>query len=385
MNRSVLSLLAAATLLFSCKQAPKGGAPLFSVDVAEVLEKEIPYRLTFVGETASANTYTIQPRISGFLVKSYVSSGMPVKKGDLMFLIDPTQFSADYAAAKANLASSQAQLAQAQSNYNRTVPLARINAVSRSSLDQATAELLSAKESVKAQQSALENASLNLSYTKIYAPATGIATEIDPAVGDYVGVGTQFPVINKVLKVDTIAVALSLPISVYIEATGDSLIGHTYDNRNLLSDIVLHLPDGTVYPEKGFYDYTESQVNNQTNSLVIKVKFTNTALALKPGQFVRVSANVGPLKPSVLVPQQSVSQVQNISSVFTVDNGDTVRYRRVWYGKPYEEYFVIDSGLMAGERVLLNGRFKVREGMKINPVTAGENQTENVKQQSHEQ
>lgn len=350
-------------------KGPKAQMPEPHIAVMQAHKKELPTRMQFVGQTYSLYDVVIQPRVSGYLLSTHYDQGMPVKKGQLLFKLDPNPMQVEVTRAQAALASAKSQLVEAQNNYNRSVPLARINAISQSALDQATATLASAQANLRSAQAALRSANLDLSYTTIYAPTDGVIGETVGSVGDYVGVGTNNPVLNTISNIDSIYVYISIPTAKYLSIVArDSLDRPLYDNMGLLTDVDMVLADGTQYPYKGQYKFTERAVNSQTGAVVIRVLFPNPERSLKPGQYVKVNADVGGGTGTVLVPQRAVMQSQGVNSLYVVGKDSTVEYRAVTLGDTYGSEWGILDGVQPGELVLTEGLQKVRSGMKIVPV-----------------
>ena len=243
------------------------------------------------------------------------------------------------------------------------MPLARINAISQSQLDQYTAQYRAAEAAVRSAEQALRNASLNVGYTELRSPIDGIAAHAEAHVGDYVGPGTQFNVLTTVSNTDTVSVDVAIPMSQYLRIAGNRT--PLADNGGLLSDIRLTLADGTRYPLPGCYSYTRRDVSSTAGTIVLVVAFPNPDGRLKPGQFARVEANVGPVLPYVVVPQRCVSQSQNLASVWVVAEDGTVSYRRVTPGPVYGGMWCIAEGLEAGETVAASGLQKLHDGDKV--------------------
>ena len=355
-----------AALLTGCAQhTPKQAAPPLRVGVAEAAVDSVPNRMSFIGYLASNFDAVIQPRVNGYLSSKQYGNGMPVRRGQLLFTIDPDQLSTSMLAAEAELESARAQALEARNNYDRAVPLARINAISQSQFDQYTAQFRAAEAAVQSAEQALRNARMNVSYTELRSPIDGTISNTSAHVGDYVGPGTQFTVLTTVSNTDTMTVDVAIPMSQYLRlASGRTSL---YDNEGLLSDIRLTLADGTQYPGEGFYSYTRKDIPNATGTLVLVVAFPNPDGTLKPGQFARVAANVGPVRPHVVVPQRCVIQSQGQASVWVVGPDSTVRYRRIEPGGTYGDMWCIDRGLQAGEAVVANGVQKMRDGAKVIP------------------
>ncbi len=366
----VLCGAAVVSGMTACRhKAPQAQMPEPHIAVVQAHKKELPTRMQFVGQTYSHHDVTIQPRVSGYLLSIHYQQGMPVRKGQLLFRLDSNPMQVEVTRAQAALASAKSQLVEAQNNYNRSVPLARINAISQSALDQATATLASAQANLRSAQAALRSAELDLSYTTIYAPTDGVIGETVGSVGDYVGVGTNNPVLNTISNIDSIYVYISIPTAKYLSIVErDSLDRPLYDNMGLLTDVDMTLADGTLYPYKGEYKFTERAVNSQTGAVVIRVLFPNPERYLKPGQYVKINADVGGGTGTVLVPQRAVMQSQGVNSVYVVGRDSTVQYRKVTLGDTYGTEWGILDGLQPGEMVLTEGLLKVRSGMKIVPV-----------------
>lgn len=355
-----------AALLTGCgKHASRQAMPPLRVEVAEAAVDSVPNRMSFIGYLASNFDAVIQPRVNGYLSSKRYGNGMPVKRGQLLFTIDPDQLSTSMLAAEAQLESARAQAIEARNNYDRAVPLAKIDAISQSQLDQYTAQWKAAEASVRAAEQTLSSARMNVGYAELRSPIDGIIEHTAAHVGDYVGPGTQFSVLTTVSNIDTLTVDVAIPMSQYLRYAG----GRTsiYDNEGLLSDIRLVLADGTQYPHAGLYDYTRKDVSSTTGTLVLVVMFPNPDETLKPGQFARVEANVGPVQPRVVVPQQGVSQAQDLSSVWIVTADSTAQYRRVTPGDTYGALWCIDEGLEPGERIVVSGQQKLRNGAKVIP------------------
>lgn len=361
-------ILLGGLLLSGCqKRAEQPSGKILEVKVAEVKVEDVPSRMNFIGTLSSNFDAVIQPRVNGFLSSKQYSNGMPVRKGDLLFTIDPSQLSTTQYSAEAALESARANLSEARSNYERAVPLAGIAAISRSQLDQYTAQYKAAEAAVRSAEQQLASARMEVGYTELRSPIDGIVGSAAAHVGDYVGPGTQFNVLTTISNIDTVSVDLAIPMTRYLLLAADR--APIYDNEGLLSDIRLTLADGTLYPYEGSYSYTQKDVTSTMGTIVVSVSFPNPRRALKPGQFARVSARVGKPRREVVVPQEAVRQLQNISLVWVVGSDNTVHPVQVQPGMAFEGLWCIDRGLREGDRVVVGGVQKLHEGMKVNPQT----------------
>lgn len=358
----------AACVLFAGSCASKKGTPTppsLQIPVTEVVSDSLPREMEFIGYLASNFDAVIQPRVNGFLRTKEFENGMPVRRGAVLYTIDPAEFSNTMLAAEAALQSARAQAIEARNNYERAVPLAAMDAISRSELDQYTAQHEAAEASVRSAEQTLRNARLNVGYTRILSPIDGIAAGSAAHIGDYVGPATQFSVLTTISNIDTLSVDLAIPMARYLRYAGDRPT--IYDNEGLLSDIRLTLADGTHYPLAGFYKYTRKDISSSTGTIVLVVGFPNPSQSLKPGQFARVTAAVGGRTERLLVPIEAVSQVQGVNSVWVMQPDSTVAFRRVELGDTYGSLWAIESGLERGEWVVLQGRQKLHNGAKIIP------------------
>ncbi len=342
-------------------------APPRTLKVVRVSQQMTPTPMSFTGQLSSNYNAVIQPRVSGYLTSKNYEKGMPVKRGQLLYTIDPSQINTQLLAAEASLNAARAEAIEARNNYERAVPLAKIEAISRSQLDQYTAAYRSAESSVKSAEQQLLNARLESGYTRIYSPIDGIIGQTTASVGDYVGVGTEFSTLATIENIDTVSVRIAIPVAEYLtRRTNDSL--PSYDNSRLLSNVRLYMSDGTLYPYEGSYAYTEQNVGSQTGTIVVVVNFPNPMQVLKAGQYARISANVGEQQPSILIPQRCVVQSLDLTSVWVVKSDSTLAFRSVELGPTVDSLWIVRSGLNDGEMVLVDGVQRARAGERIIPV-----------------
>ena len=367
MQRVVLfSMLSIAYFCASChhhKQEPKA-APAMTIEVATAEAEEVVMRYEFVTHLKSNYDAIIQPRVNGYLLKKSFSAGMPVRKGDLLFVLDADLLNTTLYAAKAQLAAAEAQEVEARNNYERALPLAKINAISRAQLDQYTSAYASARSSVQSARQSLENARLQVGYANIYSPINGIIAWTDAHEGDYVGPGTEFSTLTTISNTDTLSAEIAIPTSLYMRyASGRTL----YDNRGLLSDVVLYLANGEEYQHRGVYDYTKQNISSTSGTITLVVDFPNPDQQLKAGEYGRVATGIGSKQRIITIPQQCVNRTQGIESVWVVRGDSTVEYRQISTAETLGSRWVIQSGLSEGERVAVTGSQKLHNGAKVIP------------------
>ena len=360
----------ASLVLSAChkdRHTKSHATPSLQIEVAEIESDSITMEYEFTTHLESNYDAVIQPRVSGYLLRKSFEAGMPVRKGDLLFVIESDLLSTSMRSAEAQLYSAEAQLTESRNNYDRAKPLAEINAISQSQLDQYRAEFLSAQSAVKSARQSLESAKLQVGYARITSPINGIIAHTKAHAGDYVGPGTQFQVLTTISNLDTLSASLAIPTSLYLKyARGD----RSYYNRNLLSDIRLYLSSGQEYEYRGIYDYTKQDISSTSGTISLVVDFPNPDQKLKAGEFATVKVGIGGKRKAILVPQQAVTRIQNIASVWVVKPDSSVEYRRVELGEPLLESWVVESGLQAGEQVALTGLQKLHNGMKVTPKKA---------------
>ncbi len=352
----------------SCKAKKESRSlPPIKVEVAEAQSQKISDKLEVATKIEGLNNAVIQPRVDGFLTAIAYDDGMPVKRGQLLFQIDPASLSTSLYSARASLESARASEILAERNYQRALPLSQIDAISQSDLDQYRATYKAAKASTKSAEEALRSAELNIGYTDIYSPIDGIAEACSATVGDYVGPSTLQNKLTTISYLDTVVVNIAIPTATYLKHISASQ-GQSYDNSSLLSNISLILSDSTLYDHKGEYYYTKKDTPSTTSSVIIVAKFPNPELKLKQGMFSRIRCDIGSTKECIVVPQSAVSQMQGINSVWLVEKDSIATYRQVKLAGRDNGLWVIEQGVNAGDEVITAGGLKMHNGAKVAPI-----------------
>lgn len=423
-RRLSLSLAAPLFAVASGLTAGCGGGAALKVDpsnllpptvvVAEVEQRTVPIYSEFVGQTKAQVTVELRARVEGVLEKIYFREGQPVRKGALLFSIDKSPFLATLDSAKAVLAKSEADLAQArqrtdvlqaqaeladaqavlskaEQDLRRIEPLAREKAVTELELDAAVAAEKSARAGVDAKQANLANleasvkytiarataevasakaritqAQLDLSYCDIYSPINGIIGFKNVDVGNLVG-RNEATLLATVSSSDPVLVDFNLSEVEFLNLTGPETAGRRKVDRR----IELILSDESRHPYEGRLQVVDRVVDPQTGTMKIEVSFPNPRSYLRPGQFARLRAVVAERENAVLVPQRAVQEMQGAKTVMVVDGQNKVSVRTVSVGDKSDNYFVVLQGLEPGERVIVEGMQKVKPGGVVNP-SAGE-------------
>jgi RND family efflux transporter MFP subunit len=371
MKRISIGLVAAVLLVnaLGCSNGQVRAAappPPPVVEVAPVIQKDVPVQGEWVGTLEGYVNAQIQPQVSGYLIRQNYHEGAFVKKGQLLFEIDPRPFQAALDQAKGQLAQAEAQMANADINVKRDVPEAEAHAIPQSQLDNDTQSLLGAKAAVQADQAAVEQAALNLGYTKVISWIDGIAGITTVQVGNLVG---QSTVLTAVSQVNPIKVYFPISEQEYLRMADGSAPGSVdFVARASRIPLKLTLADGSTYSYSGKIIFADRQVNTQTGTIQIVGDFPNSRNLLRPGQYARIQAPTGSIAGALLIPQAAVNQQQGTYQVTVISADNRAQLRTVQVGPTVGTLWVITSGLKPGERVAAVGAEKVKDGQAVNPT-----------------
>ena len=343
--------------------APPPPAP--TVEVARVIQKDVPLEGEWVGTLEGYVNAQIQPQVSGYLIRQDYKEGGFVQKGQVLFEIDPRPFQAALNQTKGQLAQAEAQMASADLNVKRDVPEAEAHAIPQSQLDNDTQALLGAKAAVEADQAAVEQATLNLGYTKVVSLIDGIAGITTVQVGNLVGPST---VLTAVSQVNPVKVYFPISEREYLRMADGTAPGSVdwLKHASRLS-LQLILADGSTYAYRGKIVFADRQVNSQTGTIQIVGEFPNPKNLLRPGQYARVHAVTGTITGALLVPQAAVSQAQGSYQVTVIGADNRAQLRTVKVGPTEGSLWVINTGVNPGERVVAAGAEKVKDRDLVNP------------------
>lgn len=374
-------------IIISCgKKKPKAYTPL-EIPVVKVIQKDIPVYQNFVGQVYGQYDIPIRARVSGFLDAIHFKEGYWVKKGQLLYTIDPQPLEAKVAGEMSRLAEAKTELAKAESDLGRIVPLAKINAVSKSDLVATQAAYNAAEANVKAVEASVRLANINLSYCRIKSPIKGLIGKTQAKVGEFVGQDPNPVILNTVSTIDTVHVEFYLVEADYlglarkfIESEGQKEdADYIEEEASKESNLTLILSDGSIFKHKGHVNFIDRQVNPETGSLLIQTSFPNPDQLLRPGQYAKVRAKMEVLKGALIIPQRCVMELQGTHSVYVVNDSSIVKSRQVVTGSKYEDYWIINKGLKANERVVIDALQKVMPGMPVIPkVTEFVNKTTTI-------
>ena len=372
MMKQISTALVSAILLLHALGCSNGNVraaappPPPVVEVAPVIQKDVPVQGEWVGTLEGYVNAQIQPQVSGYLIRQDYHEGALVKKGQLLFEIDPRPFQALLDQAKGQLAQAEAQMANAELNVKRDIPEAEAHAIPQSQLDSDTESLRGAKAAVEAGQAAVEQAELNLGYTRVVSLIDGIAGINTVQVGNLVGPST---VLTAVSQVSPIKVYFPISEQEYLRMADGGGPGSvdflTHASRIPLQ---LTLADGSAYPHPGKIIFADRQVNTQTGTIQIVGEFPNPKNLLRPGQYARIQTPTGNITGALLVPQAAVNQQQGTYQVTVISADNRAQLRTVQIGPRVGTLWVITKGLKPGEPVVAVGADKAKEGEVVNPT-----------------
>jgi RND family efflux transporter MFP subunit len=405
----VLLVASLLGVIAGCSRNSNGAIPqqLTTVKVVEVTQKDVPIVREWIGTLDGLVNSDIKAEVSGYLVQQAYTEGSFVEKGQLLFLIDPRPFEASLAQAEGQLAQSngqleqsraqlaqvQAEVAEAEANQRRTqldvdryTPLAQQQAITQQDLDNATqnnmassARLLAARaqvETAKAQitaasaavqsaKAAVDTTRINLGFTRVVSPIEGIPGRAQLQVGSLVSPSSG--VMTTVSTLDPIKVYFTASEQEYLDLTRRFPTAEQRQEHLRTRELELILADGSLYLQKGKFDFADRQVDVRTGAIQLAGLFPNRGNSLRPGQYGRVRTAIGIEKGALLIPQQAVIDLQGTHLIAAVDSADTVDIHPVILGETIGHDWIVTEGLKPGQRIVAEGLQKVRQGMHVTP------------------
>ena len=353
-----------ALILTSCKKEQAVTPPQPPVvSVVEVVPKDVPVTFEFVAQTQSSHLVNIHARVSGFLDRRVYNEGELVKQGQVLFLMDPKPFQAQLTQAMASLSMKKASLETARSNLVRTKPLAEQNALSQKDLDDANGQFESAAAAVEESKAQVETAQLNLSYTTITSPVSGITSSAQQTDGTYIS--TENSLLTTVAVLSPIWVNFSVSENQMQQELNQMAKGLLKRPKDDSYTVEVVLVDGSIFPYTGKITFADPSYNSQTGTFLIRVSVDNPKGVLRPNQYVRVRLK-GAIRPkAVLLPQTAIQQGPQGHFVWVVGSDAKVDLRPVVVGDWHENNWFIYEGLTAGEQVVVDGTLALRQDIPV--------------------
>ncbi|HEY4900092.1 MAG TPA: efflux RND transporter periplasmic adaptor subunit [Terriglobales bacterium] len=358
-----LTLLSLA-LMVGCEkkeEKPQAGPP--EVKVAEAMQQNVPIFEEWVSQLNGPVNADITPKVQGYLLKQNYQNGYFVKKGELLFELDPRQYQAAVEQAQAQVEIAKAGLSEADNNVARDTPLAAQNAIPQKQLDTDLSAQAARKAQVEANKANLDNAKLNLAWTKVYSPIDGIAGNSNSQIGDLVGTTTKMATVSQVNPIwanfnisESTYLGTAAKISEFIRSGRPGNVSVRYIQAN-----------GEDYPHGGRIIQVNRQVASGTGTIQFTAEFPNPDAILRPGGFGRVRIQTAENKNALLVPQAAVMEVQSLYQVVVVTPENKAMFRPVKVGDRVGTNWIITDGLKPGERVVVEGLLKIQQAAAAAP------------------
>ena len=346
------------------------------VVVAQVGVGDVPLIKEWVGTTDGIINAKINARVRGFLKTRNYVEGSNVDENQLMYTLDDRDYKAALDQAKANLDVAIANQAKSQLNVDKYAPLVKEGAVSQQEFDNAVQENIANKASIEAARAAVDTANINLGYTKITSPVTGPAGLSVVQIGDLVESNT---VMTTVSQIDPIKVVFPISENEYLwfhkwnlERLKKGLVTQEQLKKEDLDMLDLILSDGSTYPYKGSIRVADRQIDIGTGTITLNAYFSNPDKLLRPGQYAKVRAHVYTIKNAITVPVKAIFQIQGVPMVVAVGPDNKTEFRTIKTGimTPDNQNQIVESGLKAGDRIIVEGVMKVRPGLVVHPMSA---------------
>jgi RND family efflux transporter MFP subunit len=368
-----------ATFLISFAGCGKSAPAVLNVPPPEVtvgnpVAREITDYFEFPGQTAAVGEVEVRARVTGYIVKVNFEDGQEVKKGDLLFEIDPRPYQAALDRAKGELARLIAVQDKAKADMARSDRLRPSGAISEDEYEQHVSQLAIAKASIQTAEAVVRDAELNLEFTKVSSPIDGRISRVRVTEGNLVQPGAgDVTVLTTVVTVDPIYVYFNIDepaLLKYVDRkwqTGEAAHPSRIKDQNIPVEVALAKDKG--FPYKGVLDFIDNKVDSKTGTIRARGIFENAKQYLTPGLFVRVRIPFGKPREALLISERAIGTDQRQKYLLTVNKDNVVEYRRVKVGSLHDGFRVIESGIQAGDRVIVNGLLRARPGMTVNPHT----------------
>jgi membrane fusion protein, multidrug efflux system len=354
------ALMGALIISAGCSSNAEKPAPAPpGVTVTPAIQKDVSIRQEWVGTMSGNVDADIRPKVDGFLLSRLYTEGSYIEKGAPMFQLDKRQAQAAVDNAQGELERARASLGQAQIDVRRYTPLVAQRAVSQAELDKALSLETAGKAGTDASQAVLDNAKLNLAWTTVTSPISGIAGISKVQIGDLM---TPITVMTTISSVNPIYIDINVAEQDYLRFVREKT------GRAAGQDLELILGDGTVYPRRGHALFVNREVDSRTGTIQVRGEFPNPGNVLRPGQYARIRAITETRKSALLIPQQAVSELQGVYQVGVVGSDNKVTIKTVTLGPQSGDMWVVVSGLQAGENVVVDGLQRIKTGMTVGPT-----------------
>ncbi len=344
-----------------CKK--EEAAPVIQpVKVTRVIQQTVPIYFEAIGQTRGAVEVEVRARVNGIIESINFQEGKPVKKGQVLCTIDPQQYAAALATAKGKYTQAKADYEKAKADVTRYKPLVEKNAISREEYETAVSMEAAAAAQVEAAKGAMKTAELDVSYCKVTAPEGGLIGKTEMKAGNLVSQDRNL--IASISQINPIHVRINVAEKDYI-VFAKKKAATPREQQKPKDDIEMVLADGSVYPHLGKTVFVDRGVDPTTGTIMLEVAFPNPDSMVRPGQYARLRSAVETKENAILVPQKAVQELQATYSVFVVGQDNKVASKKVDVGAKVGNLWVINSGVTPGERVVVEGAQKIRDGMTV--------------------
>lgn len=368
----ILGALVLINALTACKNekaAPTAASQTPVVSVLEIAPRDVPVTFEYVAQTQSSHLVNIQARVSGFLDRQLYTEGTVVKAGQVLFQMDAKPFKVQLDQAEAALSKQAAALETSRRNLARTKPLVEQNALSMKDLDDATGQFQSASAGVEQAKAQVEAAKLDLSYTTITSPVTGVSSSVHQTEGTYIS--PQNSLLTTVAVLDPIWVNFNISENDMQRYRDQVAQGSLVPPKNRDYTIEVVLVDGSIFPHTGKMTFADPSYDPQTGTFLVRASVPNPESILRPNQYVRARQK-GAIRPqAILVPQRAVQQSAKGHFVWVIGAGDKAEQRPVVIGNWHGDDWFIFEGLHRGERVAIDGTLTLQPGMTVSVASSG--------------
>jgi membrane fusion protein (multidrug efflux system) len=366
-KRSIIFLIVIIGLaLSSCKGKKEIEPPKpMDVPVVQVMQQNVALESEYTGQTYGESDVEIRTRVEGWVLTMNFKEGTMVKKGQLLYTIDPLPYQNQVDQAAAALAQAQTALIKARNDLDRIDPLAKIGAVSQREQVAAQASYDAGKAMVESSEASLRNAKIELGYCNVVSPISGMIGISTVKVGDYVNKGPQF-IINTVSAIDNVRVRFTISEKEYLRITRlmqemGVKMGEKGDN------VKITLGDGSTYPIKGKMILADRQIDPSTGAMTLEAQFRNTDNIIRPGQYVKLKLVTEYRNDALLIPQRAVNEMQGLFQIFTVGDSNKIAIKLIKLGPSYNMSYIVESGLTKQDKIVIGGTQMLRSGSIITP------------------
>lgn len=384
MKKTVGFLLCFSLFMSACHKQEETAAVATKVSAVKAIQENLPWNIEYPAQVAGSLEIQIRAQVGGILQSRLYNEGEFVTEGTQLFQIDDSEYKVALEKAQGSLAQAQAEERRTQRTYQRMKTLRESNAVSQQDYDNALSAYETAQANVKVAKAAVEGAQINLGYTKVTAPISGIVGQAVPSVGSLISPLGESGYLTNMVQIDPLYVKFSMPSSQFTKlsegfmsgqiALGNMKPGEKQDSQEYwdkdVNDVAVYieaiLPNGDIYPKRGKIIFFDSSENAQTSSIAMKAEFANPedSRVLMPGQFVRVHLVGATYKDAVLIPSSAVLHTARELLVYVVDANNTVEARPI-EAELQDDIYIVTKGLKAGEVVISEGLSRIRPGQKV--------------------